>query len=187
MKIVSAKNLKDKLLSIQNLSNDFLINHESLLKQNQEKRKAIDAEIKVKTMQLFDILFLNQVNLIEQNKKIENFINSKSFELKTKQQNFSNKLNEIEERLTNLALVTDNQFEEISNETEAIKKNLDGLTKELNGIKYDYFFDPITSQDEDALAIGQIKMVFFKLKILFKYIIKRDYFLFLNSISSNMN
>ena len=148
---MSVKSLKELLYE----ANTLLETHEATLKHNEERKKAIDDEIKTKTMQLFEFLFLNQVKLIEQNEQIEENLRLKSNQLKGKQQDVISKLKEIEQRLACSPLATGTQLEEISNETEQIKCEINAIKEQLNHMRYEHHFEQ-NKTNQDTLCIGQL-------------------------------
>ena len=147
---------KLKLKEFQNEINHLLASLEMTLKQNQEKKKAIDEQIKKKTIYLFDLLFLNQLKLIQKNEQTEKDLILKSNELKKKQQNVINKLNEIEQRHVSSPLVSYVYSEEISNETETLRKTTEDLKKDLKSIQYNLCF-----KHNDTINIGQLLTVIY--------------------------
>ena len=118
---------------INKLANDLIANYESIMKDNEEKKKQFNKQIEKKTMQLFDHLFLSLVKLIEQNDEIEKNLNLKSIELINKQKQ----------------LINHKAKREIKQITEAV----DEIKKQLNNLHYDYFLKTDETL-ESILSIG---------------------------------
>ena len=146
---------KLKLKEFQNETNRLLANLEATLKQNKEKKRAIDEQIKKRTIHLFDLLFLNQVKLIAKNDQIEHDLILKSNELKKQQQNAINKLNRIEQRLVSSPI--DSYSEEISNETETLNKTIDDIKQDLKSVQYNHCF----RFSDTTISIGQLLVICF--------------------------
>ena len=158
-KLLSNK-LQAKLKTIQSEANKLVAINQNKLKENEEKTAALKSEIQTKTIQVFNSLFEQQVELIEKTDQSLIDLKTKSTQLMNEATSISERLQYIEAKLSSKGLSNSDEIKEIEAEAEQLEFQISNLNKQLANIDLNYYFEPNeTTLKLDAFLVS---FLFFK-------------------------
>ena len=154
-KLLSNK-LQVKLKTIQSEANKLVAINQNKLKENEEKTAALKSEIQAKTIQVFNSLFEQQVELIEKTDQSLIDLKRKSTQLMNEATSISERLQYIEAKLSSKCLSNSDEIKEIEAEAEQLEFQISNLNKQLANIDLNYYFEP----NETTLELAALLVSF---------------------------